>query len=128
REDQRSRAQREESQALVSHKEQTRFDEEVALEGTRGELERLQMQAHSVNEEHAASRAALATLEERLRSEKTSAARLEVQMLQLTARREALGHEMERLGVERARLLADNIELDQRAAQLIEETTAAAGA
>jgi chromosome segregation protein len=43
----------------------------------------------------------------------------------LTARRADLTQELERLGVERARLLADNIELDQKATRLAEETSAA---
>ena len=38
----------------------------------------------------------------------------------MVARREELERELERMGVERARLLADNIELDQRAGQLAE--------
>jgi chromosome segregation protein len=43
----------------------------------------------------------------------------------LTARRADLSRDLERMGVERARLLADNIELDRKAAQLAEETAAA---
>ena len=55
-----------------------------------------------------------------------AAARLEAQIRQLAARREELARELERMGVDRARLLADNIELDQRAAVLAGETAAAA--
>ena len=43
----------------------------------------------------------------------------------MVARREELERELERMGVERARLLADNIELDQRAALLADETASA---
>jgi chromosome segregation protein len=128
KEDTRSRAQREQSQALVAAKEQARFDQEKALEGERGEFERLQAHAHSVGEEHARLRAELAGLEERARSEKSSLARLEMQTRQLALRRESLAEELERLGVERARLLADNIELDQRAGELSEQRAAAAAA
>ena len=71
----------------------------------------------AVGEEHAALRADLAGREERLRSEKAAAARLEAQIRQLAARREELARDLERMGVDRARLLADNIELDQRAAR-----------
>src|SRR5262249_29446462 len=88
-------------------------------------FEQLQAQAHAMTEEHAALRAELAGREERLRSEKTAAARLEAQIRQLTSRREELARELERIGVERARLLADNIELDRKAARLAEETGAA---
>jgi chromosome segregation protein len=122
----RSRVQREQSQALVAEKEQARFDQEKALEESRGEFERLQVHAHGVSDEHAALRAELAGLEERLRSEKSTASRLEAQAAQLSARRQALALELERMGVERARLLADNIELDQRAAYLAQESATAA--
>ncbi len=126
REDERSRAQREKSLALVAEKEQARFDQEKSLEEARGEFERLQAHAHAIGEEHAALRAGLAGLDERARSERTAVSRLEEQIRQLTARRENLSLELERMGVERARLLADNIELDQRASQLVEQTTEAA--
>ena len=125
REDSRARAQREESQRVVGEKEQARFDQEKSLEEARSEFLRLQAHAHTIGEEHAALRAGLAAHEERLRSERATAQRLDAQIRQLAARREELARELERMGVERARLLADNIELDQRAAQLAEETGAA---
>jgi chromosome segregation protein len=126
REDQRSRAQREQSQQLVGEKELARFNQEKELELARGEFERLQSHAHSIGEEHAALRAELAGRDERLRSERAAASRLEGQIRQLTARREELGRELERMGVERARLLADNIDLDQKAARLAQENATAA--
>jgi len=125
REDQRARAQREDNQRLAGEKEQARFDQEKALEEARGEFLGLQARAHAVGEEHAALRADLAGREERLRSERAAAARLEAQIRQLAARREELARELERMGVDRARLLADNIELDQRAGVLAGETGAA---
>jgi len=125
REDQRARAQREDNHRLAGEKEQARFDQEKALETARGEFLGLQARAHAVGEEHAALRADLAGREERLRSEKAAAARLEAQIRQLASRREELARELERMGVDRARLLADNIELDQRAGVLAEETGAA---
>ena len=126
REDQRSRAQREQSQSVVAEKEQARFDQEKALEVSRGEFEQWQTHAHRIGEEHSALRAELAGLEERARSEKTSVARLDAQIRQLTARRQDLARELERIGIERARLLADNIELDLRATTLAQETAEAA--
>jgi chromosome segregation protein len=128
REDQRARAQREDNQRLAGEKEQARFDQEKALEEARGEFLGLQARAHAVSEEHAALRADLAGREERLRSERAAAARLEAQIRQLVARREELARELERMGVDRARLLADNIELDQRAGVLAGETGAAVAA
>jgi chromosome segregation protein len=125
REDQRARAQREGNQKLAVEKEQARFDQEKALEEARGEAQGLQDRARAVGEEHAALRADLAGREERLRSEKAAAARLEAQIRQLAARRQELARNLERMGVDRARLLADNIELDQRAAHFAGETGAA---
>jgi chromosome segregation protein len=127
REDQRARAQREDNQRLAGEKEQARFDQEKALEESRGEFLGLQARAHAVGEEHAALRADLAGREERLRSEKAAAARLEAQIRQLGARREDLARDLERMGVDRARLLADNIELDEKAGVLTGETGAAVG-
>jgi len=125
REDERSRQQREQSQAAVAEREQERFDQEKALEIARGEYEGLQAHAHSVGEEHARQRAELAGLDERLRAEKTAGGRIEAHILQMVARREELERELERMGVERARLLADNIELDQKAGLLANETASA---
>ncbi len=125
REDAKSRAQRETSQAQVAEKEQARFDQEKLLEEARGEFERLQTHAHGIGEEHAALRAGLAGLEERSRGEKSTAARLENQIRQLTARREDLSRELERMGVERARLLENNVDLDARAAELAQQTATA---
>jgi chromosome segregation protein len=125
REDERSRQQREQSQAAVAQREQERFDQEKTLELARGEYEGLQTHAHAIGEEHALVRAELAGLEERLRGEKSAAGRIEAHIQQMVARREELERELERMGVERARLLADNIELDQKAAQLAGETASA---
>ena len=128
REDQRSRAQREQNQTLVAEKEQARFDQEKSLELARAEFEQLQANTHRIAEEHAALRAALAGLEERARSEKSSVARLENQLRQLAARRQDLARDLERMGIERARLLSDNIELDKRAGELAAQTGEATAA
>ncbi len=126
REDERSRQQREQSQAAVAEREQERFDQEKALELARGEYESLQARAHAAGEEYAHVRAELAGLDERLRGEKTAAGRIESHIAHMLARRQELERELERMGIERARLLADNIELDQRAAALSDETASAA--
>jgi chromosome segregation protein len=128
REDQLSRAQREQSQAAVAEREDARFEQEKALELERAGFERVQSRAHSAGEEHAAVRAGLAGLDERLRAHRTTRARLESQVDQTHTRRQELESELARLGVERARLLADNLELDQRAAELAAESAAAAAA
>ncbi len=123
REEQRSRAKREESQQAVAEREQQKFDQEKALEDARAEVERLQAQAHTFVEEHAALRAELAGLDERLRSERSAAARMESQIRQVVMRRTELAAALESMGVERSRLLNDNIELDQRSAALAEQTS-----
>ncbi len=125
RQDEQARAQRERNQLLVAEKEQARFDQEKAVEIARGEFDGLQAQVHAIGEEYSVLRADLAGLDERARAEKTAAARLEAQIQQLTQRRGQLAGDLERMGVERARLLTDNIELDQRAQQLIEHTSEA---
>jgi chromosome segregation protein len=125
RQDEQARAQRERNQALVAEKEQARFDQEKAVEIARGEFDGLQAQVHAIGEEYSVLRADLAGLDERARSEKTAATRLEAQIQQLIERREQLSRDLERMGVERARLLTDNIELDQRAQHLLEHTSEA---
>jgi chromosome segregation protein len=44
-----------------------------------------------------------------------------MQLAEIVRRRQEITAETERLGVERARLLTDNIELDRRAGDLVEE-------
>jgi chromosome segregation protein len=127
RKDQEAREQRERKHQLVAEKEQARFDQEKALETARGELEAQQTHAHAISEEYSTLRAALAALEERARAEKAAAGRLDAQVRQIVARRQQLASETERMGVERNRLLADNIELDQRAQMLADHKAEAAG-
>ena len=69
-------------------------------------------------EEHGALRAELAGFEERQRSERATQTRHEAQLRRQWRGAAEIAAEMERLGVERARLLSDNIELDQRAGEL----------
>lgn len=124
RDSEKSAEQRERNRAAVEDKERLRAEREAALETERMELEKLEGQAATIGEEHAATRAGLAALEERHRGERSAMARLEQQLRETTNRRNAIAPEIERLGEQRARLLADNIELDQRAALLAEQITA----
>src|SRR5882757_10900819 len=100
--------------AAVAEKERLRAEAEERLEGERAELEKLEGQAATIAEEHAAIRAELAGLEERHRGERNAMARLEQQFRETTNRRNAIAPEIARLGEQRSRLLADNIELDQK--------------
>jgi chromosome segregation protein len=124
RDSEKSAEQRERNRAAVEEKERVRAEREAALEAERQEHEKLEGQAATIHEEHAATRAALAQLEERSRGERNAMGRLEHQFRETTQRRNAIAPEIERLGELRARLLADNIELDQKIAVLGEETGA----
>jgi chromosome segregation protein len=124
RDSEKSAEQRERNRAAVAEKEAVRAEREAALEAERQELEKLEGQAATIGEEHAATRAGLAGLEERHRGERNAMGRLEHQFRETTQRRNAIAPEIERLGEVRARLLADNIELDQKVAVLTEQIAA----
>jgi chromosome segregation protein len=117
----KSAEQRERNRAAVEEKDRLRAQSEEALETERQELERLEGQAATIAEEHAAIRAALAGLEERNRGERSAMGRLQQQWDETTRRHSAIAPEIARLGEQRSRLLADNIELDQKAALLAEQ-------
>jgi chromosome segregation protein len=121
RDSEKSADQRERNRAAVEEKERLRAEREQALEAEREELEKLAGQAATIGEEHAATRAELAGLEERQRAERSAMGRLEHQFRETTQRRNTLAPEIERLGEHRSRLLADNIELDQRINALAEQ-------
>jgi len=118
KERQRSAERRQQNQAAVEEKERARTELEQALEAARNELEGLKSAATRAGEEHSALRAELAGLEERQRADRATLARLESQIQELAKRGKEIAADLERLGVERARLLANNIELDERAAVL----------
>ncbi|HUS05838.1 MAG TPA: hypothetical protein VMZ52_06070, partial [Bryobacteraceae bacterium] len=98
-----------------------------AVAEARAALEELQQESVGISEEHSSLRVELAGLEERRRSEHAARTRVENQIREIANRRENLMKEMERLGVEKARLLSDNIELDGRASQLAEQILAGEG-
>ncbi|HUA18551.1 MAG TPA: chromosome segregation protein SMC [Bryobacteraceae bacterium] len=121
REGARAREQQERDQVVLDEKETARAIEEQVLEQSRADFEELQAEAHKLAEEHANLRAELAGFEERQRSERATQARHEAQIAETVSRHREITAEMERLGVERARLLADNIELDRRANELVRD-------
>ena len=123
RDAEKSADQRERNRTAVAEKERLRAESEQALETQRAELEKLEGQAATIVEEHAVIRAELAGLEERYRGERSAMGRLEQQFRETTNRRNAIAPEISRLGEQRARLLADNIELDQKSALLAEQIT-----
>ncbi len=121
---QRATEQRERNVQLVDEKEAARIVQEDVLDQSRADFSEMQVEAERVSDEHAELRADLAGYEERRRAERSSQARLENQIREVVTRRQGIAAEMERLGVERARLLSDNIGLDQRANELAERITA----
>jgi chromosome segregation protein len=128
REGGRSREKRAESVRLVEEKDAARVAQEQALETARKDVQELQAEAARIGEEHSALRVELAGMDERRRAEGSAQARLEQQLREVVQRRQEIGAAMERMGVERARLLADNIELDKQAAFLAEEMLQGEGA
>jgi chromosome segregation protein len=112
-ETERSRQQQVTNLAVIEERDRARAAEEEALAAARRELEQLQAQAAQLGEEHSVLRVELAAREERQRSERAAQSRLETQAAVTERRRRDIGLELERLGVERARLLASNMELDQ---------------
>ena len=117
----KSAEQREKNLAAVAEKEDLRARREETLEAERREMGELQRQAAGIGEEHAALRAELAGFEERYRAERASMARLDQQFRETTERRNGIGVEINRLGEQRARLLADNVELERGSALLAEQ-------
>ena len=122
-ESENARRQRERNQTSIEEKTLARQNHERELEETRVHLEGIQADLARLSEEHSAVRVELAEREERRRSEKIAQERLEIQHQELTTRREEIGSEIERLGAERSRLLADNIDLDNHIQKLSEAVT-----
>ena len=121
RDSERSAEQRERNRAAVEEKEQLRTGREQALEAERQELEKLEGQLATLSEEHSALRAELAQFEERHRGLRAASARTEQQYKETAGRRAQIAPEVERFSVERAHLLADNIELDRKGSLLAEQ-------
>jgi len=128
RDAEKSREQREQSEQSVEQQEELRAQREQELDDQRQFLEKLAIEAAALSEDHAALRAELAGLEERHRGERSAMGRLESQHKDATARLTAIASEIERLGVHRAGLLADNIELDRKLAALSEQALEAEAA
>jgi len=125
REEERAHAKRTENLAIAEQKETERAGREEALEALREQLEAAQAEAQGIGEEHAVLRARLAAVEERHRGERSTLGRLENQFREMSARRAQLGAEVARWGETRARILTENIELDQKLMALAEQITAA---
>jgi chromosome segregation protein len=121
REEERARESRTRNLALAEQKDAERAERELAMEALREQLDAAQAEAQKAGEQHAIQRANLAGVEERHRGERAALAKLEQQFQQLSARRQALGADVQRWGENRSRILAENIELDQKLTDLTEQ-------
>jgi chromosome segregation protein len=113
KEGERAEQRRSESMRLVEEKEVARAAQEQIVAEARTLLEDLEHQVASLGEEHSVLRVGMAELEERRRAEKNAQLRLEAQIGDLTRRRGEIASMIESLGSHRARLLADNIALEE---------------
>ena len=127
RESERAQALRDANHTKIVEREQARQAQELALEAARALMTELQSGVSRVVEDHSILRIELASLEERRRSEASVQNRIDMQRREALRRKDELGAEMERLGVNRARLLADNIELDALAQRLSEQVSQTQG-
>jgi chromosome segregation protein len=109
----------------VEQKDAERGERELALDAMREQLDGAQLEAQRISEEHSVLRARLAALEERHRGERAALAKLETQSHEMSDRREQIAGEMARWGENRARILTENIELDQKLTALGEQIVAA---
>ncbi|MES1260216.1 MAG: chromosome segregation protein SMC [Acidobacteriota bacterium] len=125
REEERAHENRARNQQLVEQKDAERTGREQALEALREQLELAQAEAQGMGEEHAVLRAKLAGLEERSRGERAALARLENLFREMSNRRQQIASEVQRWGENRARILNENIGLDQKLTGLTEQIVAA---
>jgi len=117
----RTTAQRTATAANLDEKEKRRLAEEQVLEQARASLVDLQAEVNRLAEAHAAARAELAGLEERVRASQAARRACEQQHSDLSRRRQDLVKELERLASEKTRLQRVNVELDQRIQGLAKE-------
>jgi chromosome segregation protein len=125
REEERALERRTQNQALAGQKDAERAEREEALEALREQLDAAQSEAQRIGEEHSVLRAQLAALEERHRGERAALARLENQFREMSARRSEIAAEVTRWGETRARILTENIDLDQKLTAFGEQIVAA---
>lgn len=117
----RSRERLESSRALAEEKDLARAQQEEMLAAARGELEEVRTRVAHLTEEHSVLRVQLAEHDERRRAEQAAQARLEAQAREVGRRREEIAAELDRLGIERTRLLSSNMELDERSGKLADD-------
>ncbi len=123
-EEQRAHDTRSKNQTVAGQKDEDRASREQALEAMREQLEAAQSEAQRIGEEHSVHRARLAAIEERHRGERAALSRLENQFREMSTRRQQLTAEVQRWGQTRARILNENIGLEQKLTTIEEQITA----
>ncbi|MBI4907207.1 MAG: chromosome segregation protein SMC [Acidobacteria bacterium] len=113
----KARERQDAMQVRLEQAETNRTSQEQVLEKARAELTDLQQQNAALSEEHAVLRAELVAVEERRRAEQTARARLDQQIREVNTRKQDIIQELQRIGVDRARLLSDNMEVDAMLAE-----------
>ena len=117
----RSLAQKERNLQTLTVKDRERLDHELAMEAAREELDRISEDTAQILEEHSSLRVELAAIEERRLSHETAQQRLDDELKQLSNRRQGMAANLERMALERTRLLSDNIELEARSGKIAAE-------
>jgi chromosome segregation protein len=113
-EQERAAAESEQKRAAVDQRERERLEAEEALTALRQQLEEGQRLRSQLVEEQTGLRTELATLEERHKAANASLARALQAVEEHEQRRQRILEQIQQWGEERERLLADNLEIEQR--------------
>jgi chromosome segregation protein len=117
REQERAGEELEQKSSAVEQRERERLEAEESLAAMRQKLEEGQLLHAQLVEEQTGLRTALATLEERLKAAAASLARARQAVEEHEQRRNRIQGQILQWGQERERLLADNLEIEQRLQQ-----------
>jgi chromosome segregation protein len=113
-EQERAAEQSEQRRAAVDQREGERLEAEEALTAMREKIEAGQRLHGQLVEEQTGLRTGLATLEERLKAANASLGRARQAIEEHEQRRQRILEQIRQWGEERERLLADNLEIEQR--------------
>ena len=113
-EQERAAGESEQKRSAVEQRDRERAEAEDALSVMRQQLEEGQRLHGQLVEEQTGLRTEVATLEERLKAANASLARAQQAVREHEQRRERIIEQIRHWGEERQRLLADNIEIEQR--------------
>ncbi len=114
----RAAEESEQKRAAVDQRERERVEAEEALTALRQQLEEGQRLRGQLVEEQTSLRTELATLQERHKAANASLLRAQQAVEEHEQRRQRILEQIEQWGQERERLLADNVEIEQRLQEL----------